>query len=165
MKSQWNDEELHEILVRWTWGRQAFKQRPTPTSVESALHEYGPEVRRVVAQKSDEFWDQQRQAIRCAILPQAQPRTWRPTTLAWAGVSVLLMLGIFMLNLAPRPEPMGQRTPSPIVDPDHLLLMQVERSIELPGPAALEPAALLADEINRGMESDFDNQQSMEQSK
>ena len=33
------------------------------------------------------------------------------------------------------------------VDPDHELLMEVERMVQIDGPLALEPAALLAQEM------------------
>lgn len=46
--------------------------------------------------------------------------------------------------------PRGRQTaPHAKVDPDHELLIEVERTLQTGGPEALEPAALLAREIGQ----------------
>jgi hypothetical protein len=51
-----------------------------------------------------------------------------------------------MLDRAPVVPP--QAAP---VDPDHELLLAVERAVRNDGPAALDPAALLAEEMVQGI--------------
>ncbi len=156
MKSRSNDEELEHILVRWTWGRQVFRPKPPLASVEAVLQEFGSEVRSATAKKPDAFWQEQRNAIRTRMAPvHTRASAWRPTSLAWAGVLTVVILACFLLNSAPRTRLDTQARPQ--VDPDHLLLMQLEQTIEMAGPDALEPAALLADEMNQASQRDFGN--------
>ena len=44
-------------------------------------------------------------------------------------------------------RPLALPTQDVRVDPDHELLMEVERVVQTDGPLALEPAALLAEEM------------------
>ena len=62
--------------------------------------------------------------------------------LAWSALAAMVVLAGLMLERASvAPPPRAQ------VDPDHELLLAVERAVHNDGPAALDPAALLAEEM------------------
>ena len=62
--------------------------------------------------------------------------------LTWAAVATMIAIAILMLHRAPTAEIRQAR-----VDPDHELLIEIERAVQSDGPEALEPAALLAQEM------------------
>jgi hypothetical protein len=66
----------------------------------------------------------------------------RSPRLAWSVVTALVVLAGFMLDRGSLTPP--HRTQ---MDPDHELLLAVERAVYNDGPAALDPAALLAEEM------------------
>ena len=101
-----------------------------------------PSLVRVVAQNTDAFWEKQRTAIWADIVT-LQPRK-QFSVLAWAlGTAVLVVAGL-LLSIAPAPTPSRAET-----DPDHELMIQLERTLQSEVPQALEPAALLAREITQ----------------
>ena len=104
-----------------------------------------PEWARTSSERPEEFWQRQRGAIwsRISSLDRHPNRTVRrPLLLAWSVVAAMVLLAGLMLNRASYvPPPQAQ------VDPDHELLMAVERAVHNDGPAALDPAALLAEEM------------------
>lgn len=98
-------------------------------------------------EEEEAFWTEQQQAIRTRIAWQnertfskARPLAWAMATATIAIASVLILGG-----QAPIPQP----APHARVDPDHELLIEVERTLQTGGPEALEPAALLAREIGQ----------------
>jgi hypothetical protein len=101
-----------------------------------------------------EFWEQQRAAIVARLAAKNPPPLAIPRK-AWA--LALSVLGIALLLLASGPRVTESRgTPSQTVtDPDRELLMEVEYAVESEGPQALEPAALLAQEIDRYHRTNF----------
>jgi hypothetical protein len=66
---------------------------------------------------------------------------WSPA-LAGSALAAIVLLAGLMLGRAPATLPREAQ-----VDPDHELLLQVERAVNNDGPAALDPAALLAEEM------------------
>jgi hypothetical protein len=97
-------------------------------------------------EQDEGFWAAQGAAIRSRIVSQDTRPPARAGRLAWAmatatiAIATVLVLG----GHAPRG---GQTAPQAKVDPDHELLIEVERTLQTGGPEALEPAALLAREI------------------
>jgi hypothetical protein len=115
---------------------------------------------RAVGVEPDEFWIGQRDSIRTKIARRKLARTpmgaapgpspWRWSGLTWAGAAAVLVLaGLFVSGgTAPPPTP-GATTPQAANDPDHELLLAVERVMQSSGPEALEPAAFLVREVSR----------------
>jgi hypothetical protein len=105
-----------------------------------------PEWARASTDRPDEFWQQQRSIIWSLIAslenPAATRLVRRSPLLAWSAVTALVLLAGFMLDR-------GSLAPShkAQLDPDHELLLAVERAVNNDGPAALDPAALLAEEM------------------
>jgi len=95
------------------------------------------------AERPNGFWQAQASAIR--------PRLREPRSLlrrlAWAGALALLLLAATLLSENAPPAPTVAQT-----DPDHALLVDVEHSVRRELPRALEPAALLAEEVSRASE-------------
>ena len=105
-----------------------------------------PDWARASTEQSEEFWQQQLAAVWSRIsTPQfrAQERLarWSPA-LAGSALAAIVLLAGLMLGRAPATLPREAQ-----VDPDHELLLQVERAVNNDGPAALDPAALLAEEM------------------
>ena len=93
-----------------------------------------------LAERPEGFWERQRSAaaVRSSAL-RARP-------LAWATAIAVALLAATLLQ-EPRPAPPA--APSP--DPDQALLVAVERATRRQVPQALEPAALLTQEISRNL--------------
>jgi hypothetical protein len=86
------------------------------------------------------FWTAQRASIRARLREGAA----RSRRLVWAGATALLVLAAALASIqAPQ-----QQLATPY-DPDHALLLDVERTVRRQVPAPLEPAALLAWEMHR----------------
>lgn len=105
-----------------------------------------PEWARASTERPEEFWQEQRSIVWSRISSSVNPATSRlvrrSPLLAWSAVTALVLLAGLVLDhgsLAPphRAQP----------DPDHELLLVVERAVNNDGPAALDPAALLAEEM------------------
>jgi anti-sigma factor RsiW len=100
-----------------------------------------PADARAIAERPADFWERQQQAI--ARLPGSRQAA-KPTfpAFAWAGALALVLFALLLLGTGPAPAP-SQAT----YDPDHQLLLEVEEAVNSGLPEALEPAALLAQEI------------------
>lgn len=112
---------------------------------EAALAEGDPEVAvlaeslRASAERPANFWRVQRVAIQERIQDSERRASLR---LAWAWSLALIAVAIGLLTQAPLPV-------AAAYDPDHDLLVGVEQAVRRPVPKALEPARLLAQEIER----------------
>jgi hypothetical protein len=106
------------------------------------------EAAREAAERDEQLWDRQREAIWSRILQHKKQRRRMAGILALATTAATLTVSTYLVShraVPPAPSQAGQ----PVVDPDQELLMAVEDAMQSGGPAALEPAALLAEEINR----------------
>jgi hypothetical protein len=101
-----------------------------------------PDWARAATDCPDAFWDQQRLEIR-RRLATAPRRSSMGVLAAWAGAWAVVVLAIALLRTTPTPQAsVGQN------DSDQELLVGVEQTLQRGGPQALEPAAMLAEEIS-----------------
>ncbi len=129
-----SNEELTDLVIQSD--QQALRQ-----TLEAL-----PDRARASTERPEEFWQQQRDVIWSRISSlDRHPENFavrRSLLLAWSAVAAMVLLAGLMLNRASFVPPHKTQ-----VDPDHELLMAVERAVHNDGPAALDPAALLADEM------------------
>jgi hypothetical protein len=94
--------------------------------------------------RAPEFWERQRTAI-LSRLPA--PGTNRPSNpiAAWAMAAAILLIAGSMFRTGPRVAPAPEQAQG---ESDRELLLKVESAMQNGGPAALEPAALLAEEVS-----------------
>jgi len=93
-------------------------------------------------ERNDEFWRNQRTSVWARISVAENRSARRAPMLAWALAGALMAVSGWLLE-----RPMAAPPREVYVDPDHELLMEVERLVQIDGPLALEPAALLAQEM------------------
>jgi hypothetical protein len=127
---QLSNEELSEMIFD-------SDQRHLGRTLEAL-----PEWARTAADRPDAFWERQQAEIRKRIAGAPQ-RSSTQTVTAWAGAFAMVLLAVFLLSDSPAPRP--SRTQN---DPDQALLVAVEQTVQSGVPLALEPAAMLAEEIN-----------------
>jgi hypothetical protein len=107
-----------------------------------------PKAAREAAERDELLWDRQREAIWSRIRQHEKQQRRLAGVLTLATTAAMLMVSTYLVSrraAPPAPAHARQQT----VDPDQELLMAVEDAVRNGGPAALEPAALLAEEINR----------------
>lgn len=94
------------------------------------------------AERPAAFWREQRRQMGARLVPGALFETrW----FAWsAAMAAVLLLAVALSQRVPSAPPAAQAQP----DPDHQLLVEVERSLRRDVPLALEPAALIAQELH-----------------
>lgn len=133
--------------------------RAEEENLRNAVRALAAEVRRAAA-RPEGFWQAQREAIAAQLQNEGSRRTARAwefafapgKRLAWAGTLAGVALAAVFLTRQRPPEP--RVVP---VDPDHALLVEVNRSVRREVPRALEPAALLAQEMSRAAEENRKN--------
>ncbi len=148
MQEHLTDEQLTEQLVggAGTATREHLAACPACRDEEQRLEGLFTHYRQAVdaaARRPDAFWQWQRTAI-------AARQAWRPGSrlLAWAAATAVVVLAAILLTAhTPPTKPVAES------DPDQALLADVQRSVRRELPRALEPAALLAQEISRGAEA------------
>jgi hypothetical protein len=101
-----------------------------------------PGCAQTVTQQPDEFWEKQRAKVWSRVAQEERSVAQRFPVLRWAAVASIIAIAAMMLHREPAPQIRDAR-----VDPDHELLIEVERAVSTGGPEALEPAALLAQEM------------------
>ena len=125
-----SNEELADLIIQSD--QQALQQ----------TLECLPGWAQAAAERNDEFWQNQRIATWSRITSAERRPERRLRILAWALAAATIAVSGWLLErsfVVPSPEAR--------VDPDHELLIEVERVVQIDGPAALEPAALLAEEM------------------
>lgn len=110
--------------------------------LRAALAGFG-EAARDAAERPEAFWAWQRGAIAGRLAAKKTDSR----RLVWAGAMAVVVLLASALLRQPPPEPVTAQ-----VDPDHALLVDVERSMRSEVPEALAPATLLANEMSRAAE-------------
>jgi hypothetical protein len=129
-----SNEELTDLTVE-------SDQRSLRSTLEAL-----PERARASTDHPEEFWQEQRSAVWSRIATSENPAATRlarrSPLLVWSAVTALVLLAGFMLDRGSLAPPHKAQ-----LDPDHELLLAVERAVNNDGPAALDPAALLAEEM------------------
>jgi hypothetical protein len=148
MQEHLTDEQLTEQLAggAGTAAREHLAACPDcreeEQRLEGLLTDYGQAIH-TAARRPEAFWQWQRTAI-------ATRRARRPGSrrLAWVAAAAAVVLAAILLTAyTPPTKPVAES------DPDQALLADVQRSVRRELPRALEPAALLAQEISRGAEA------------
>jgi hypothetical protein len=145
MQAHLTDEQLLEELDRGADATAREHLAACPACCEEAkslrllLSRYA-KTNHATAERPEGFWQAQQTAI---------ARHWSgrpvPRRLVWAVAAACVVLAAALLiEKTPSPEPMAQ------ADADQTLLVDVQRSVRRELPRALEPAALLAEEVSRG---------------
>jgi len=99
------------------------------------------------ADRPESFWREQRAVISTRIAHHTSPLFWKRS--AWVAATVILVL--VSTTLLSRRNTTSLRPESSGSDPDDVLMMSVQQSIQSDVPQALRPAALLAREINQAV--------------
>jgi len=127
-----NNEELTDLLLEDD--QRELQQRL------AAL----PEQLRSTTEQPEWFWQRQQAAIHRRMA--ATRRAVWPLLTASAGALALLVLALTLPHSGSRPTP---PVPQAQTDPDQELMIAVEQAVHTEVPYALEPAALLANEIGK----------------
>lgn len=123
-----SDEELTDVLLK----DEEQSLRGTLESLPKALQ--------AITNQPESFWQRQQAAIRERTT--AVERGSMGLVLARVAAAILIVAGVLLLQSAPPAAEI--RIP---VQSDQQLLVSVERSVHSDVPEALEPAALLADDV------------------
>lgn len=132
--------------------RHPQKDHEQEQSTERAIERDALELQQTLAalpgwglaatEQGDEFWHNQRVSIWSRISAAENRSARRGPVLAWTLAAALIAMSGWLLE---RPVVVPQN--EAYADPDHEMLMEVERMVQIDGPLALEPAALLAQEM------------------
>ena len=105
------------------------------------------------AERPDWFWSRQHARIMSRINPQ---RSAGIPKLAWASLAATIAVAVSLM-LPSRPEkqvqPQEKVESAAVQMSDHDLMLAVERTLNAGTPSSLEPASLLADEMNQALET------------
>ncbi|HXE90505.1 MAG TPA: hypothetical protein VNK82_06020 [Terriglobales bacterium] len=110
----------------------------------TALAAFAASVREQ-GERPEAYWFRQRVCIADGIAQHERSSSLR---LAWAGALAVVTLAALMVTGSQPPMPRGVA-----YDPDHDLLLRVENATRRPVPKALDPALLLAQEMERSAQS------------
>lgn len=134
--NQLNDEQLTNLLLE--------KDEKELRGHVSGL----PEFAKASTERDETFWRQQRINITAKIAAQKKVGVFGLLPL-FAGAAAVIVLAFVMLSSSHHRSTPVAHVPVQAAPTDHDLLLQVETSTESYGPEALQPAALLADEISQ----------------
>jgi predicted anti-sigma-YlaC factor YlaD len=144
MKNHLSDVEFSDLLLEETAPRREHLEACAMCRVEhERLASELTALRNWTLASADlpeHFWAQQRRVI----LSRTQQRS-ALESLRWALAAGLALVAVATLLFSGTPSIPQQAR----VDPDHLLLLEVEQSLQRPVPRALAPADLLAQEVSR----------------
>ena len=131
-----NNENPEELTI----GRDQQQLRQTLEAL--------PGWARAETEHDNEFWQRQRISVWSRISAAENRSSRRAPILAFAQAGAMMAVSGWLLE---RPLVVPPR--EVYVDPDHELLIEVERMVQIDGPLALEPAALLAQEMVQDLPS------------
>lgn len=156
-----NEEQWDNLLIPPESGAQHLAECPDcrqeHAHLQNAILALSGWVRSAEEQP-EIFWERQRLAIRARI---NQNPLWRrnSTRLVWITAFGLILLASLILRTGSR-MPVG----SSAINPDRELLVQVEQALDGDVPQALEPASLIANEINQSAHLQSNSTSSKEKS-
>jgi predicted anti-sigma-YlaC factor YlaD len=115
---------------------------------------------RAAAHRPENFWEMQHARIAARLVPEKKKniRTWG-FQLALATAAAVIILAFAIFGTRPYPQQVAST-----VD-DHSLLVDVEHSINDELPAALQPAALLVNEMNRHASPNTKNRKAVKETR
>ena len=93
---------------------------------------------------SEDFWQRQRAAIQQRIEVVREARRQRAPRLAWAALAATVLLGTLWMNDSEKPV-----THQSVQIDDQELMIAVDHAMQSDVPEALEPASLLAQEMDQ----------------
>ncbi len=96
--------------------------------------------------RPEAYWRWQRETIAVRLSRREWLRPWQ--RIAWATATISLVL---LATLASRPNPVSGPKRAPV--DDNALLLSIEDSVSSDVPRALQPVALLTQEIDRAAEN------------
>ncbi len=99
---------------------------------------------RAAAERPETFWQRQRESIRHRLRARDFAHPWKRWVWITATVTLILLSSTLLSRNDAPPAPAQAQT-----DPDDVLLMSVQQSIQSDLPQALRPAALLTREMDR----------------
>ena len=115
--------------------------------MQEVLREFAA-ANREYANRPESFWQQQ---ALCIERGRRRSETRSQVKMALVPAVVVLLLAAFAILGRPAlVRPIATVKPAVQVDPDHELLLEVERVIQTDTPLALEPATLMVDERDSG---------------
>jgi len=146
MSPQFSDDEFATILCE-SQPERVGSNDPEVQRFRQALQAI-PNFAQVNSQRPEIFWTRQRAEVWKAIERGTETQRRSMPKLAWVAAAVVVGIAAMMLSVSPVPQ-----APQARVDPDHELLLDIERSLNSGGPQALEPASLLVEEISQNAQS------------
>ena len=149
--SHLNDREFAQALVEETGRARTHLEQCTVCREEFNRWQQAlslmPGDAHAAADLPSDFWLDQQFAIGRMLRAAKESRPALPT-LAWAATLVLFACGLLLLGNGSAPI-----SPQATADSDHQMLLEVEDALNRDLPEALEPAALLAQEIGSQMDT------------
>lgn len=146
MKPHWNAEEFANHVVA---SREPSHASECP-ECRAELDEFRSELNRfrqsvqTAAQRPSFFWSTQRTAIEARVRNAS-----RPQTLLYALGSVAALCALAAAMLMPIASPRVET--ATYVDPDELLMQQVQQTLTSDVASPLRPARLIANEMNQAL--------------
>ncbi len=113
-----------------------------------------PAQLRAAAERPENFWQKQRAAIDARLPGLKRGPIWATT--AWAAALSLVLLSVLLWHEGRKSTVPTSSPTLATADSDQELLLSVEQTVQSDGPDALEPAALLAQEMGGQDLSQFD---------
>jgi predicted anti-sigma-YlaC factor YlaD len=151
INSHLSDREFAEALIEGTGPARAHLEQCGSCRAEFDRWQKTlaslPALTQAAAERPADFWQEQQFAIRQMLNPGRLGRVTFPAP-AWAAALGLVLFALLLLGGGPAPAPTQA-----IYDPDHQMLLEVEEALNSDLPEALEPAALLAQEIGNHTEN------------
>lgn len=151
MDKHWNDEQLvasalgESDRAATLHLEECARCREEMQSLRTSIGAWVEDVRGA-AGASEVIWSRQREAIAARLAP----RPWLPWK-NWAWATATMTLIVLAAVFYRQPAPVATQV-KPQVD-DNALLLSVQSSLTSEVPEALEPVALLTQEIDRTEES------------
>jgi hypothetical protein len=146
MRPQLRDDEFAKLLGE-SQPERVGSNDPEVQRFRQALQAI-PDFAQVNSQRPEVFWTRQRAEVWKAIERGTAMQRRSIPKFGWVAAAAVVAIAALMLSVSPVPQ-----APQARVDPDHELLLDIERSLNSGGPQALEPASLLVEEISQNAQS------------
>ncbi len=126
--------------------------------IKAALDAFRESAQRQ-AERPSWFWTRQHTYIMSDI---RESRGFSTPKLAWVGVAAMaaVAVGLFIPVQTPKPAPVAPAAQVQISD--HDLMVALEHSMNAGVPSSLEPAGMLAEEMNQALQTRVQTQKSKE---